>query len=304
MKKLFATGMGGCVGHYIYDELKKRDDLELTFLIRSPEKIKYDLSKINVIKDDFRNIKRHSSAIKEADYVIHLLADWGNEFGNFGETIDFFGCIDRDRIKKILYFSTASILGADNKPAPEALSCGTGYIRGKFKMRRYIDDSPLKDKITVLYPTWVLGGDAQHPYSHAYMALKDAQKWFRLMTLVTSDLKFHFIHAKDIAKICAYLLDNNSRDKDIVLGTKPISVQDIMDAVIKRFGYIRPFRFKLTKSLASFSAKLLDKKISPWDKYCLNTYDQVFNATEPADLGLKTSYPSAQSIIEDLFGRK
>ena len=102
----------------------------------------------------------------------------------------------------------------------------------------------------------------------------------------------------------AYLLNNEIPQKDIVLGTKAVSVDDFMNALIKRFGYKRPFRLKLTRSFSDIIARLLDKRLSDWDRYCLKTYHQTFKTTEPSNLGLKTCYPAPEDIIEDLFGRK
>ena len=301
-KKLFATGMGGCVGHYLFDELKKRDDLELTFLIRSPEKVKYDLTGISIIKDEFKNIAKYKSVIKDMDYIIHVLPDWGGEEGNYQETLELFDCVDPVKVTKIIYFSTASILGPDNKTVPEVLTCGTPYIRGKYKMHEALIKLPHFNKTVVLFPTWVLGGDEKHPYSHAYSAIKGMKKWIRPLSFLTSDLRFHFIHAKDIAGMASHLLFSDEKAREYVMGTKAVTIGDFISAIAVRFGIKRRLRFNISQGFAGFIARVFDKKLTLWDKYCLKTFHQEFKTADPSYFGLVTSYPDIKSIVEDVFG--
>lgn len=302
-KKLFATGMGGCVGHYLMDELRKRDDLELSFLIRSPEKVKYDLSDINVIKDEFKNIKKYGHIIKEADHVIHLLADWGGEDGNHQQTIDLFNCIDPEKAKKIIYFSTASILGKDNLPAKEALICGTPYIRGKYKMHEDLLKMPLSSKTVVLYPTWVLGGDEKHPYSHASTAIKQTVKWVSLIKLFSIDITFHFMHSRDIALTAAHILfDGNVRNGEFVLGNAPITADGFIRAVCNDLK-IRDNRFKIKLPVEFIRriAALFGKKLSPWDNYCIDNRNTTYKTIDPATFGIRPEFDTIDKVLKELL---
>lgn len=302
MKKLFATGMGGCVGHYIYDELKKRDDLELTFLIRSPEKVKYDTSGISIIKDEFRNIKKYAHIIKDSDYVIHLLADWGGEEGNYQETLDLFDCIDPDKIEKILYFSTASILGKGNAPSKASLECGTPYIRGKYKMHETLVGMPHYAKTIVLYPTWVLGGDRSHPYSHAAIAIKQAAKWISVIKHFSIDISFHFMHSRDIALTSAHMLNSDIGSGEFVLGNAPITSDEFIKAVCKEIG-IKDSRFKIRVpvELIRRVAFILGKKLSAWDNYCIDNRKNVYTTISPASFGIKPEFDTAEKVLKEIF---
>ena len=300
-KKLFATGMGGCVGHYLFDELKKHDDLDLTFLIRSPQKVKYDLTGINVIHDELKHIDRYKNMIREMDYIIHVLPDWGGEEGNYQETLELFNCIDHEKVRKIIYFSTASILGPDNKTNPEVLNAGTLYIKGKYKMHEALLKLPHFSKTVVLFPTWVLGGDDKHPYSHAYSAIRNMKKGIKFISFLTSDLRFHFIHSKDIAKMASHLLFSDEKACEYVMGTKAVTVGDFISEISARFGIRRPVRINIGKRLAGAVAWFFDRKLTLWDKFCLKTFHQEFSTVDPSYFGLETSYPDVKSIVEDLF---
>jgi len=301
-KKLFATGMGGCVGHYLFDELRKRDDLDLSFLIRSPEKVKYDLSDVNVIKDEFKNIKKYAHIIKESDYVIHLLADWGGEDGNYLHTLEMLDCVDPEKVRKILYFSTASILGKNNLPAKEALACGTPYIRGKYKMHEELVKMPHYLKTIVLYPTWVLGGDERHPYSHATMAIKQASAWIRLIRLFSIDIKFHFMHSRDIALTSAHILDCDIKNGEFVLGNPAITSDEFIKAVcnalkVKDNG----FKIKIPVELVRKTAALFGKKLSGWDNYCIDNRNVTYKTIAPGTFGIKPEFDTAKKVLKEIF---
>ena len=301
-KRLFATGMGGCVGHYLYDELKNPDDVDLTFLIRSPEKLKYDSSNINIIRDQFKNIKKYGNIIKESDYVIHLLADWGGEEGNFQETIDLFGCIDPQKTEKILYFSTASILGKNNIPAKEALGCGTPYIRGKYKMHEELLRMPHYSRTVVLYPTWVLGGDEKHPYSHATTAIKQTVKWLGLIKRFSIDITFHFMHSRDIALTSAHILNSDIRSGEFVLGNAAVTADYFIKAVCKETG-TKDSRFKIRVpvELLRKTAALFGKKLNDWDNYCIDNRNTVYNVTNPATFGITPEFDTAEKVLKEIF---
>ena len=301
-KKLFATGMGGCVGHYLFDELAKRDDLDLTFLIRSPEKVKYDLSGINVIKDDLKNIKNHSGIIRESDYVIHLLADWGGEEGNYHHTMDLFNSIDLLKTEKIIYFSTASILGKDNLPVKEAFECGTPYIRGKYRMHRDLISMPHYMKTVVLYPTWVLGGDNRHPYSHAYSAIKQISAWIRLIKLFDIDITFHFIHSRDIALCTAQILNGSILNGEYVLGNSPITFNGFIKAICEHLG-IKDSRFKIKVpvGLIRTAPSLLGKNLSGWDNYCIDNRNMTYRVSNPFAFGAKPEFDTVEKVLKEIF---
>ena len=296
--------MGGCVGHYLFDELAKRNDLDLIFLIRSPEKVKYSLKNITVIKDDLKNINKYAGIIKGSDYVVHLLADWGTEAGNYGQTKDLAGCLDPEKLEKMIYFSTASILGNNNKADEKVLSCGTPYIRGKYKMHREFLTCQLKDKLITLYPTWVLGGDSKHPYSHASTAIKGAMKWLWLLRFFSVDIKFHFIHAKDIAAVTAHLLNSSVTKGDYVLGNAAITADEIIDKACAYFKMREYFKVPVTEGFVRRTAKIIRKELTPWDDHCLKNRRQVYSCVNPATFGIRSELDTIEKIFGELFEQK
>ncbi len=127
-KNIFITGVSGCVGHYIFDLLSADPDYQFYLLVRNPQKLKFDparYSNVRIIQDDLKNIKDHGDIIAEMDFVVHAAADWGGNEGNYDYTLSLFKLIDPSRCRRIIYFSTASILGQDGQPRPRILGRST-----------------------------------------------------------------------------------------------------------------------------------------------------------------------------------
>jgi len=180
MKKIFLTGVSGCIGHYIAEILLENPDYELYFLVRN--------------------------------IAVLIATSWGGEEESYQinvvKTLELISYLDAQICEKVLYFSTASILNQNNQPLPEAGEIGTNYIRTKYICYSKFTDLEIADKIITLYPTFVLGGDENKPYSHIYGGLPDVLKYIGLVRWFQADGSFHFIHAKDIAQVVNYLIEN------------------------------------------------------------------------------------------------
>jgi len=295
--KVFITGITGCVGHYIFDLLIKNPEYELYLLVRNPKKMMRDLSGVRVIQDELKNIKNHEDLLAQMDYVVHAAAGWGETEANDEYTLNFFNLLNPEKVKKVIYFSTASILGSDNKLVPGLDKIGTSYIKGKFRCHRQLPKLKIYDKIITLYPTWVLGGSKNHPYSHATEGIKSAVKWLWLVRFFTFDLSFHFIHAADIALIVDYLLKNETKEKNYVLGNQLITATELIKQICRFFHKRVYFMIKISSSLVKL---LAGRRLSDWDRYCLDKKDFSYGVVNPEAFGLKSNYNTLSEILDSL----
>ena len=58
-KKIFVTGISGCVGHYLYDVLAADPGIHLFLLVRNPRKLRFSCkenSPVELIHDSLENI--------------------------------------------------------------------------------------------------------------------------------------------------------------------------------------------------------------------------------------------------------
>ena len=300
MKKVFITGSSGCVGHYLFDELGNNPDYELYLLVRDQQKLKFNPGNSHLIRDDLKNIGRHADVIKQMDYVIHLAAEWGGHEGNLDYTLELFELLDPAQCKKVVYFSTASILGADNRPVPEAETLGTHYIRGKDQMFKKLPELKIYPNIVTLFPTWVLGGDKNHPYSHATAGILALRRWLWLIKHLSVDASFHFIHAKDLARIAAHLLVNNHPGKEFVLGNAPLSANQFLREVCSFYGQKTFWQIPISLPLVKTLAAILRRQLHPWDLYCLEKKHFVYQTANAETFGLKSELATVAGILEIL----
>ena len=202
--------------------------------------------------------------------------------------------------RKIIYFSTASILGKGNRTIKEALTEGTPYIRTKYMAHEKLKSSPVYKKIITLFPTIVFGGDESHSFSHISQGLMKSPWYLRIFSLFYADATFHFLHGKDIAKVTEYILKNDVDKNEYVLGNPVITAKEAIEEICKVFNIPIYFRIKLYPSLVLFLCRLLRIQIDPWDRFCIKNPFFEYNTVNPRTFGLKPSFPDLTSILVDI----
>ena len=213
-QRILVTGASGCIGHYISEALIQETDCELYLLVRNPNKLQVNTSSrpgVTVIQGDMRDIEQKADLLKTIDVAVLTATVWGGEdiFEiNVNKTIKLLNLLDPEKCQQVIYFSTASVLDRHNQLLPQAEEIGTDYIRSKYNCLSKLSELAIAPKITELFPTLVLGGDAQKPYSHLSAGLPDVPKWMNLARFLQADGSFHFIHGRDIAQVVRYLIEN------------------------------------------------------------------------------------------------
>jgi nucleoside-diphosphate-sugar epimerase len=318
MKRLFITGISGCIGHYLADELMERTDYELFLLVRNPEKLKFDRHNhphLHLVNGDLTNIEAQADLLKTIDCAILIATSWGDPQESYEinvvKTLTLISLLDPDRCEQVIYFSTASILDRQGNALPEAGSLGTDYVRTKYLCHQALepnakvpDRAPaitpaIANKITAVYPTLVFGGEAGKPYSHLSGGLGEIVKWLPLIRWFKADASFHFIHAKDIAKVVVYSVDHPPHHrKDIVLGNAPITATEAIRGICAHYRQPIYLQIPLSIALANVFIRLFRIKMAPWDKFCLDYRHFTYpNPIAPATLGL----PAYCQTVSELF---
>jgi len=219
-KRVLVTGASGCIGHYLSEILIQETDLELYLLVRNPQKLQIDTTTrpgVKVLQGDLANIEQFADLLRTIDVAVLVATVWGGENTfeiNVNKTIQLLNLLDPQKCQQVIYFSTASVLDRQNNLLKEAGEIGMDYIRSKYETLSKLPELAIAPKITVLFPTLVLGGDAQKPYSHVSAGLPDVAKWINIARFFKTEGSCHFIHGRDVAQIVKYLIVNRgNRDK-------------------------------------------------------------------------------------------
>lgn len=307
------TGASGCIGHYLAEALIQETNHEIFLLVRNPDKLQIDtLARpgVHVLQADLREIERFRDLLQTIDVAILVATAWGGSGEVFDinvvKTIRLMNLLDPVKCEQVLYFSTASILDRDNELLKEAGQIGTGYIRSKYDCFRQLPRLAIAPKIVALFPTLVIGGDRNKPKSHLSGGLPGVVKWSKLIRFFKADGSFHFIHARDIAQVVLHQIEHppslrgpTEDIEKIVLGQKPLTVNQAVEEISAYFDHKIYFRIPLTLGLANIIIALFRIQMEPWDRFCINYRHFTYqNAVNPDTCG-KTSYcPTLSDVLK------
>jgi nucleoside-diphosphate-sugar epimerase len=309
-RRVLVTGATGCVGHYVVETLMRDTPHELFLLVRDPARLRLDWRArpgVTLVAGDLETIETHAGLLSTMDAAVLAAAAWGGpaaEAVNVRATLALLRLLDPARCDPVVYFSTASILDEDHRLLAEAERMGTEYIRSKLACARALADLPIASRVITLFPTLVIGGDAGHPYSNAALLLREALRWIGLARFFTADASFHFIHARDIARVVRHLLDTPGvlpPPRALVLGSPRVTVDEALGAACTMARRRVPFRLRLTERLARVLIAAFRVQMSPWDRYCMMRRHLVYREpVGPARFGLPTDCPDIASALRSI----
>lgn len=306
--RILITGASGCIGHYICEALIQETNHELYLLVRNPSKLQVDTQfrpGVTVVQGDMGNIGQFADLLKTVDTAVLVATVWGGADVfeiNVNKTIELLNLLNPAKCQQVIYFSTASVIDRHNQLLKEAGEIGIDYIRSKYECLSKQSGLALAPKITVLFPTLVLGGDARKPYSHLSAGLSEVPKWINIARFIKADGSFHFIHGRDVAQVVKYLIENPpSSDKlrQFVLGQKRLTVNSVIEEICAYLNKKIYFRIPLSIALANVLIILFRIQMATWDRFCLNhrhfTYKNVVN---PSDFGLPNYCPTISDVFK------
>ena len=318
--RILITGAAGCVGQYTAEHLYRNSNAHLLLLLRDPAKLKAvpaNDPRITLLVGDLRDLEPHAAAIASADRVIHTATAWGDperaQQVNVVAVKRLLALLDPARLEQVIYFSTASILNRNLKLLPEAMAYGTEYIQTKAQCLQDLEVHPLAERIVAVFPTLVFGGRVvpgdPHPTSYLTSGVKEAFPWLWLAKWLRTDASFHFIHAADIATVCAHLATTPHQAnpepgqgavRRLVLGQAPITINQAVATLVRwRRGWVPPVGLDLTPWLIEGLIKLLRIEVNAWDRFSIRQRHFVHEPVSPPErFGLSSYAPTLEAVLE------
>jgi nucleoside-diphosphate-sugar epimerase len=307
-KRILVTGASGCVGHYLSEALINETDYDLYLLVRNPNKLQVDIQArpgITVLQGDMQEISRFADLLKTIDTAVLTATAWGgdNTFEiNVNKTLELMSLLDPDRCEQVIYFSTASVLGRDEQPLKEAGEIGIDYVRSKYDCLHKVPKLDIAPKVTTVFPTLVLGGETDKPYSHVSPGISEVTKYIDLIRFLQVDGSFHFIHGRDIATVVRYLIDNppkENQSRKLVLGQAQLTVNQAIEDVCAYLGKKIIFRLPLSLWLANVIIAVFRIQMDDWSRFCMNYRHFIYkNAVNPASLGLPNYCATMSDVLK------
>jgi nucleoside-diphosphate-sugar epimerase len=321
--RILITGASGCVGQYIADHLFRHSEAHLLLLLRDPEKLKAvprSDPRITLLVGDLRELDPHAEAIASAQRVIHTATAWGDperaRAVNVVAVKRLLSLLDPDRLEQVIYFSTASILDRNLRLLQEALPYGTEYIQTKAQCLMDLEAHPLAERIVAVFPTLVFGGDlhgpGRHPTSYLTAGLAEAVRWLWLARWLRADASFHFIHAADIATVCAHLATTPHQPnpepgqgpvRRLVLGQPALTVNEAVASLCRWRGvWLPPIGLDLRGWLIEGLIRLLRLEMTDWDRFSIRQRHFVHEPVSPPErFGYPSFAPTLEAVLEDAW---
>ena len=285
MKTVLLTGATGCVGHHVAEALLEAGGWRIEALVRDPARFRWAAppDRLAFRTGDAADLPAAAAAFAHLDAIVHLATAWGDPIA-YPVNVDATLALARLG-KPMVYFSTASILDATNRPLPEAETLGTDYVRSKWLAYRGLRALPAHDHVMTVFPTLIVGGEGPHPASHLGRTLPDVGRWLWIARRFTLDGSFHLIHARDLARMVVALLEAPRPAADLVAGNAAVSVEAVLAELCALHGLPRGKAIDLTP-LGPLVASLVGDRMSSWDRFCLAQRHFRYEATNPRSLGL------------------
>jgi nucleoside-diphosphate-sugar epimerase len=303
MERVFVTGATGSVGQYVVDELVSAG-CEVNSLVRPGARLTAPAIGPGILvrhEGVLESIRAHADAIRGCDVLVHLAAAWDDSPRafeiNVDRTLDLVGYCDPARCRRIVVFSTASIIGRNNELLAAAREHGTAYVRSKYEAYCRLDALPLRDRLVMVFPTLVFGGAPGRRESHVTREIRRARRYLWLARVLGAPGAFHFIHARDAAAVVQHLIGPDVLVRDVVLGQPAVSFDDALEAICLVMGWRRRAWFRLTPNRVLLACRLLGVRLSPWDRYSIEHPAFTHRVTRPEDVGLSSAYPTLTSVL-------
>ena len=319
--RILITGASGCVGQHIAQLLYRETDAQLLLWLRDPNKLKavpLNDPRIELLVGDLREVAPHGTAIASANRIIHTATAWGDPERahqvNVVAVKEMLAATDPAVLEQVIYFSTASILDRHLQLLPEATEFGTEYIQTKALCLQQLETHPLAERIVAVFPTLVFGGrvDGQGPYPTSYLTagLAEATRWLWLARFLRADASFHFIHAADIARVCAHLATHPHQPnpepgqgpvRRLVLGQAPVTVNGTVSALCRwRHTWRPPIGLDLRGWLIEGLIKLLRIEVNAWDRFSIRQRHFVHSPVSPPErFGMVSHAPTLEAVFAD-----
>ncbi|WP_398336429.1 NAD-dependent epimerase/dehydratase family protein [Vulcanococcus sp.] len=319
--RILITGASGCVGQHIADLLYRETNAQLLLWLRDPEKLtavpRQD-PRITLLVGDLRDVEPHRAQIASATRIIHTATAWGDPERalqvNVVAVKAMLAATDPAVLEQVVYFSTASILDRQLQLLPEAMAYGTEYIQTKAQCLQQLEQHPLAERIVAVFPTLVFGGrvDGSGPFPTSYLTagLREGARWLWLAKWLRTDASFHFIHAADIARVCAHLATTPQRPnpeagqgkvRRLVLGQPAVTVNQTVRSLCRwRRGWYPPVGVDLSGWLIEGLIKLLRIDVNAWDRFSIRQRHFVHEPISPPErFGMVSHAPTLEAVFAD-----
>ncbi|MEJ2723085.1 MAG: SDR family oxidoreductase [Deltaproteobacteria bacterium] len=271
--KSFVTGSTGMVGSNLVHLLVEKG-YEVRALVRSEKKGREmlgHLERVRLIIGDMENVEAFAGELSECHVLFHTAAYFREYYGpgeheeklqriNVEGTMELLKEAERQRVEKVIYVSTAGVVGSepDGSPANESTPPGKGsyenlYFRSKLEAEKEIDTF-LKNHtlpVVLILPAVIMGPRNAGPTPSGRFLLDYMNR--RIPAIVKGGMPL--VDARDVAFAMMEAVEKGRSGERHILGGNFIEMEELLKMMEEITGIPGP-RWRIPNFLAGALAHL------------------------------------------------
>ena len=255
MPTAFVTGATGFIGHHVASALVRKG-WRVRALRRQSSKHPFALPEIDWKIGDIRNPDQLLSAIKGAEAVFHVAADyrlWARNPGeiyenNVGGTINVLNAALSTGVERVVYTSTVGALGlnTDGTPADEKTPVSLDDMVGHYKRSKFLAEREAEKflqkglPIVIVHPSTPVGPGDHKPTPTGKILVDFLNRKMPAYL----DTGLNLIDVRDVAEGHCRALEAGTVGEKYILGNINLTLAEIFK-LLEEISGIRAPRFRL-----------------------------------------------------------
>ena len=228
--KVLVTGANGLLGHHVVFQLLDMKH-EVSIIVRSTQKIFFDLNRVNLIEGNFANYETLKRASNDCDAIIHIAAVTATDLLHYEDyrkinvdaSTQIIRVANELKINRLVFISSANTIGygTENQLANESSAIQfpfseSFYARSKTQAEQlFIEASILPDRhVIIINPTFMIGAFDTKPSSGKLMLMG-----YKNPIMFTPGGGKNFVAADAVARaVCNALLEGKNGERYLASG--------------------------------------------------------------------------------------
>lgn len=259
--KVFITGASGLLATNIIIQLLNNGHTVKALIRDKSKSIVHESNRFNLVEGDITNLQLLEVATNECDYIIHAagetrqgLIDW-NEYSkiNIEGTRNVFNAAIKNRVKRIIYVSTANVFGfgtithpGDERTRIKKPFSNSLYVKSKLEAQEIALSFANNTEVIIVNPTFLIG-----PYIQLSGSGRIILRGYNKKLVFYPPGGKNFIHVSDAATGIINALTNGTNRGKYLLAGENLTYREFYEKLAK-LSQTKPILIKIPKHMWIF----------------------------------------------------
>jgi dihydroflavonol-4-reductase len=250
--KILVTGAAGLLGSHIVRKLLEHQHQPFCLIRKSTDTSTLKGLDVDYVYGNIENKAEVDLAVQQCDAVIHAASIFSHpdndsqvfEKINVTGTKNIVESIQKYKLKKLVYISTANTVGTGSKTNPgkegdpfDSYHLESNYLNSKLRAEQYILDQVKKGKLdaVIISPTFMIGAYDSKPSSGRMIIFGVKSK-----VLFVPPGGKNFVHVTDVAEVSVKALESSQKGEKYLVAGGNYSYGEFFTLLLKQNGQQKP----------------------------------------------------------------